>query len=153
MDGFSWLLHSWITYPAPVKSRSQSQNPRPALTVQASDPTHTGVRHPTAHCYSPFHPNCNPVEFNEPYVDRKPESCTGSGTRGYLNQCRHSKRMEFKKNSKNTMLQRLCILQRTCSSLLCLAVSVRALHAMRRLNCNRLKTNLIGQYTLKIKNK
>ena len=29
MDGFSWLLCSWITFPAPEKSRSLSQNPRP----------------------------------------------------------------------------------------------------------------------------
>ena len=27
-DGFSWLLRSWKTYPAPEKSRSQSQNAR-----------------------------------------------------------------------------------------------------------------------------
>ena len=37
---------------------------------------------------------------------------------------------------------RLCVLQ-TCSSLLCLAVSV--VHAMSRLDSNRVKTNLIGQ--------
>ena len=38
MDGLSWLLHSWITYPAPEKSRLQSQNPEPTRAVQASDP-------------------------------------------------------------------------------------------------------------------
>ena len=36
---------------------------------------------------------------------------------------------------------------RTCLSLLCRTSSV---HAMRRLNRNRVKTHLIGQYTLKM---
>ena len=40
MDGFSWLLHSWITYPAPEKSPSQSQNPRPTWPAPVSDTVH-----------------------------------------------------------------------------------------------------------------
>ena len=43
VDGFSWLLRPWITYPAPEKSRSQSQNPR-CFGVRP-DPTRTHVRH------------------------------------------------------------------------------------------------------------
>ena len=39
VDGFSWLLRSWITYPAPEKSHLQSQNLWPTRAVQASDPT------------------------------------------------------------------------------------------------------------------
>ena len=44
---------SWITLPAPEKSRLPLKNPRPARAVQASDPHPC----PTVH-FHPFHPNC-----------------------------------------------------------------------------------------------
>ena len=47
VGGFSGLLCSWTTYPAPEKSRSQSQNLRLTYAVQASDPTRIRVRHST----------------------------------------------------------------------------------------------------------
>ena len=50
VDGFSWLLHSWITYPAPQKTCSQSQNPQPTPADEAINPTRTCGRHSIHFC-------------------------------------------------------------------------------------------------------
>ena len=54
--GFSWL-RSWITHPAPEKSRSQSQNPATHLHSSGvqSDPQTCSTQHIV---FQPFHPNC-----------------------------------------------------------------------------------------------
>ena len=63
-----------------------AQSDRPALFRRPSRPAPVSDSRPTQYVVvHPLHPNCNPVELYELYMDRNPESCTGLWTRGYLN--------------------------------------------------------------------